>query len=240
MFGGALEQPQVDGINALLASCARNRVADPHHVSNILSNVKRETGGYMSPIKETVYATHKNKKPSDATVKRRLEAAWRAGKLYWVKTPYWRDGAFGRGMIQITHWINYVKLGDRLGLPLRANPDLALKIDVSADIAVVGMSEGLFTGKKLSDYRFPDDLVAKPSEHPRRIVNGEDGTDNEISHYHRSFYAALKAAGYGTRSESPAPNQQPAKAPQKPIDAPKVGWLAALLNILASFLKGRK
>ena len=237
-FGSALGQPQVDGINAILTSCQRHRVKEAHHIANILANVKRETGGYMSPIKETVYASHKTKDPSDATVKRRLETAWKKGQLSWVSTPYWRDGAFGRGMLQITHWFNYDKLGKRLSIPLRENPDLALDLDISADIAVVGMSEGMFTGRKLSDYSFPGDLTTKPSENPRRIVNGKDGSDKEVAASHRAFYKALIDAGYGGVE---LPTQKPAAAPAKPVTQPatKGGWLATLLNLIASILKGK-
>lgn len=241
IYGGSLSQPQVDGIGAILDSCRRHSVVNPHHVANILANVKRETGGYMSPIKETVYVSHKDKNPSDATVKRRLENAWKKGQLSWVKTPYWRDGAFGRGMIQITHWPNYDKLGRILGIQLRENPDLALDLKISADIAVVGMSEGLFTGKKLSDYRFPGDLTAAPAAHPRRIVNGQDGTDKEIARYHRSFYSALIEAGYDEMDEASAkPAQKPVSAPAtKPTPItpakPASAWRAFFEVLLAIF-----
>ncbi|MEH6721818.1 MAG: hypothetical protein V7704_23395 [Aurantimonas endophytica] len=68
VFGGRLPQSAVDGCEAILASCRRNGVTDPHHVANILAQVHYETGGYMLPIKETVFASHKDKNPSDATV----------------------------------------------------------------------------------------------------------------------------------------------------------------------------
>lgn len=196
VFKGRMSQPQVEGVNAILDSALRNNVTDPHHVADILANVRRETGGHMLPIKETVMPSHKDKNPSDATVIKRLDAAFKSGKLPWVRTPYWRDGAFGRGPIQITHWSNYEKMGKRLGIPLRQNPDLALDPDHGADIAVVGMSEGMFTGKKLSDYEFPSALDAKPANHPRRIVNGPDGSDAEIKRDHLAFHKALVDAGW--------------------------------------------
>jgi hypothetical protein len=218
VFGTSLSQAQVDGMEAILDSCIRNRVTDAHHVAQILSNVYRETGKYMMPIKETVYESHKDKNPSDATVIARLDRAWAKGQLTWVTTPYWRDGAFGRGQLQITHWPNYERLGRRLGLPLRSNPDLALDPKVSSDIAVVGMAEGLFTGKKLSDYKFPEALRAASSKHPRRIVNGKDGTDAKIAAYHCAFHSALITAGWTGEREIPAPKPNP---PQKPVEPPK-------------------
>lgn len=186
-FGNRLSQPQVDGMQAILEAAAK--VTDAHHVAHILAHVRRETGGYMSPIKETVYASHKNKNPSDATVIQRLEKAWARGQLPWVKTPYWRDGWFGRGQIQLTHRANYSKFGI-------SDPSDAMKPHISAHIAVRGMVDGLFTGKKLSDYSFPAALDAPPKVNPRRIVNGQDGSDAEVAKFHRQFHAALVKAGW--------------------------------------------
>jgi len=64
MFSGGLSQPKVNGIDAVPESCERNRGLDPHHIANILANIMCETGGYMLPIKETVYASHKDKNPA--------------------------------------------------------------------------------------------------------------------------------------------------------------------------------
>ena len=208
MFGPRLSQPQVTGIEAILDACFRYGVDDPHHVCYILANVYRETGGYMFPIKETVYASHKDKNPSDKTVIARLNKAYVAGKLPWVKNPYWENGWFGRGQLQITHKSNYEKMGKRLDVDLVSHPEKALDPNISADIAVVGMSEGLFTGKKLSDYKFPDDVENPPAENPRRIVNGKDGTDEQVAGYYRTFYAAMKYAGVGKEILEVAPTPE--------------------------------
>lgn len=210
VFGTSLSTGQVQGVEALLDSCDRNRVANPHHVANILAQVYHETGRRMLPVRETFAG-------SDDEAISRLERAWKAGKLPWVKTPYWRDGGFGRGQIQLTNWPMYEKMGERLGLPLRAKPSLALDLKIGADVAVIGMSEGLFTGKKLSDYTFPAALNALPKNNPRRIVNGQDGTDEDVAGYHRAFYAALNAAGYSAADEpAPAPEPTPTPAPEVP------------------------
>ena len=37
VFGTSLSQPQVVGTEAILDSCIRNRVTNPHHVANILA-----------------------------------------------------------------------------------------------------------------------------------------------------------------------------------------------------------
>ncbi len=240
VFGTSLSQAQVDGTEAILDACIRHNVTDPHHVANVLAQVYHETGAHMLGIKETVMPGHKDKNPSDAVVKSRLETAWKAGKLPWVKTPYWRDGAFGRGPIMLTHWSNYEKFAKRLGVPLRQKPELALDPKIGADIAVVGMSEGMFTGRKLSDYQFPAALDAIPASNPRRIVNGHDGTDARVAGYHRALYRALMAGGFG---QSAVVIHRPPADPQPtlPTETPKqsIGWLRALANLIVAIFSKR-
>lgn len=232
---GALSAEQVQGMEALLDAGAGLPL---HHMANVLGQVRRETGGHMAPIKETVMPHHKNKNPSDAEVIRRLDRAFAAGKLKWVKTPYWRDGWFGRGPIQLTHKANYAKFGI-------TNPADAMRLDVGAMIAVRGMRDGMFTGKKLADYAFPAALDARPDDNPRRIVNGKDGSDQEVARFHREFAAALQAAGWSERANPTppavaAPPAQGAAAGEgmtppavqparQPINAPPAAYVAAVV-----------
>lgn len=207
-FGNRLSQPQVAGMEAIIDACIDAKVTDVHHVANILGQVRRETGGYMSPIKETVMPYHKDKNPSDAEVIARLDRAWAAGKLGKVKRPYWRTGEFGRGQIQLTHAENRAKFGIK-------DPGDLLKLDVSARVAVVGMRDGVFRGHKLADYNFPAALEAPQKNNPRRIVNGNDGSDAEVAKFHRQFHAALVKAGWSESSTA-----RKAAAP-KPANARK-------------------
>jgi len=91
---GAMQQATVDGINALFNA---GRDLPLQHMAQVLAQVRRETGGWMAPIKETVMPDHDDKNPTDATVIKRLDAAFAKGQLKGVKTPYWRDGEFGPG-----------------------------------------------------------------------------------------------------------------------------------------------
>lgn len=182
-FGGRLTQSQIDGITVILEQWAFYGLTDRRWLANILAQIFHETGGRMQPVRET-FAT------SDAQAKTRLETAWKAGKLGSVKTPYWRDGWFGRGGIQLTHRENYAALGKRLGVDLTGKPSLALDPVISARIAIVGMAEGLFTGKKLSDY-FGDS--ADDPQGARRIVNGTDKS-KLVAGYHKNFLDAIEAA----------------------------------------------
>jgi len=185
VFGGRLNQDQVDNLNILLDIWKRlYQNADVHWIANSMAQIHHETGGRMTPVRETFAET-------DRQAIDRLERAWRDGKLPWVRTPYWRDGAFGRGDIQLTHWPNYRKMAERTGYDLVGNPSLMLDPKVSKEVAVIGMVEGLFTGKRLSDYLFPNALDAPPAHNPRRIINGRDGTDAKVAELHRKFLKAL-------------------------------------------------
>ena len=60
----------------------------------------------------------------------------------------------------------------------------ALEPEIAAAIAIRGMKEGWFTGKKLSDY---DNYVSM-----RRIINGKDKA-YEIAEYAKVFEKAFNA-----------------------------------------------
>lgn len=184
-FGNRLTQAQVDGINVILDVWNYYHLTDRRWLANILAQIFHETGGRMQPVRET-------NANSDAQAKSRLEAAWKAGKLKSVKTPYWRDGFFGRGFIQITHEDNYDRLSDRLDIDLLRYPEKALDPLISARIAIVGMAEGLFTNgrHKLSDYF---NAKVDDPEGSRAIVNGTDKA-KLIAGYHKNFLDAIDAA----------------------------------------------
>ncbi|SDH08663.1 glycoside hydrolase family 19 protein [Pelagibacterium luteolum] len=236
VFGGRMTQAQVDGTIALLEAGKRYGVTDRHHMANVLAQVFHETGQNMLGIKETVMPSHKDKNPSDAEVIRRLDRAFAAGQLPWVKTPYWRQGWFGRGPIMLTHENNYRKMGKAIGVDLVANPNLAMDRNIGASIAVVGMRDGMFTGRKLSDYAFPGALDAAVASNPRRIVNGQDGTDKLVADYHRKFHAALTHAGWSVASPAQPSKPKPAPAPSPITPEQPNGSAGAALAIIAAIL----
>jgi len=70
---------------------------------------------------------------------------------------------------------------------LLEHPELALDTEISAKILVVGMTKGLFTGKKLADYfnSEKEDWI-----NARRIVNGLDCA-NKIAGYSKQFLQCI-------------------------------------------------
>lgn len=234
VFGTSLSQGQVEGVEAILDE-GEKRGTPLFHLAAILAEAYHETGGQMQPVKETVYASSKDRNPSDATVIQRLDAAFAKGKLPWVSKPYWRDGWFGRGLIQLTHKANYDKFG--------VTKESALDLRTSVRVMFDGMENGLFTGKKLADY---DILVTKnPPVYgfryyaSRAIVNGDTPANGgHIETYGKAFETALKAAGYVVGAKpSPeatmAPVNIPKPIPQEP--ASSGGWGAFWAAVIALF-----
>lgn len=116
---------------------------------------------------------------------------------------YWLTGYYGRGYVQITWKRNYKLLGSKIGVDLVNSPDLALKPEVAFKILIVGMSQGLFTGKKLSDYIYG---VKKDYEGARKVINGTDKKDL-IAGYAEAFEDMLgNAAARGYQLETAIEN----------------------------------
>jgi hypothetical protein len=163
----------------------------------VLGTVSWETGGRMVAVRETFAE-------SDESAVARLERAWSSGQLTWVKTPYWREGWFGRGHVQLTHERNYQRAGANIGVDLVSNPDKMLDASVSAQVCVLGMRDGWFTGKKLSDY-----ITLKKSNYrgARRIVNGTDKA-SVIAELAREYEGALISEGYGVEKAPPIVNER--------------------------------
>ena len=96
-------------------------------------------------------------------------------EAYWMDDEY-RDGLsyapyFGRGLVQLTWEENYIKYENILGVPLRADPDLALQYDTALFILVHGFINGTFTGAKISDYIYEGHT---DYHNARRCINGTD------------------------------------------------------------------
>ena len=164
----------------------------------ILATSYHETARKMWPVRETL-AT------SDEQAIKRLDRAFEKGQLTWVSKPYWREGYFGRGDVQLTHKSNYTgKLRDAVlknfpGKDIGKDPSLALDPDISAYIMIEGMMRGDtgigdFTSYALEDYvnRQRVDYHAA-----RRTVNpGDRNTYDLIASYAVKFEEALRDAGY--------------------------------------------
>nr|WP_064692315.1 hypothetical protein [Rhizobium aegyptiacum] len=187
LFKGELTQPQVVGMTAIVDAWEnRFAQADRRWLAYILATAYHETAYTMQPVRETLAE-------SDMRAVEILESAFAAGRLSWVKTPYWRadeDGRcwLGRGLVQLTHKRNYEAMSVLTGIDLVADPDRAMEMEAAVTILIEGMLQGSFTGHKLADHlnETTEDWV-----NARRIVNGTDRAE-KLAGYARAFNAAMR------------------------------------------------
>lgn len=173
LFKGALSQSQVDGMNYMLDVYERDyNWPDLRWISYAFATAFHETAFTMQPIKEY------------------------GGESYLRSKPYYPY--YGRGYVQLTWEDNYRKMGDKLGVNMLGdNKDRALEPSIAAEVMYVGMRDGDFTSKKLSNYF--SSSVNDPVN-ARRIINGTDKAQT-IAGYHEKFLTAFKDATV----EAPAP-----------------------------------
>ncbi|MGO7166943.1 hypothetical protein AB9F47_07715 [Rhizobium leguminosarum] len=190
LFKGNLTQPQVVGITAILDAWEeRFADADRRWLAYILATAYHETAYTMQPVRETLAE-------SDVRAVEILETAFAAGRLSWVKTPYWRpdeDGRswLGRGLVQLTHKRNYEAMSVLTGIDLVADPDRAMEMDAAVTILIEGMLQGSFTGHKLADHL---NTTTADWVNARRIVNGTDRAE-KLAAYAMVFDAAIRPDG---------------------------------------------
>ena len=174
LFGGKFKQSQVDGINFLLdAFDARPELVIPE-IAYMLATVLHETAGTMLPIEE--YGKGKGRRyGSNVDID---------GSRYKGLPHIY----YGRGYVQLTWLTNYVKATEKLCIDFVNNPELTLDPVNAANIMIVGMQEGWFTGRKLAHYFAHS---KKDYLNARRIINGTDKMQL-IADYANKFEAALR------------------------------------------------
>lgn len=170
------------GDTRFIIEYAKKKGALRNQLAYILATAYHETAHTMKPVRETLA---NNDKQAIA----RLDNAFAKGQLKWVKTPYWREGWFGRGYVQLTHKVNYDKMG--------VTKSQALQKEHATRVLVDGMMDGVFTGKKLSDF-----VTIKASDfyNARKVVNGTDQA-RLIEGYAKKYDDALLKEKYGVDSE---------------------------------------
>lgn len=186
MLGPKISPAEYQGCKAVLSACA----ARQHSVAFTayeLATDYHETAHTMQPVNEYGGAAY-YLRLYDINGQRPALA-----KSMGNTTP--GDGVkyHGRGLVQLTWKSNYAKAGKKLGLGLVGHPELALEMANAAQILVLGMEEGWFSGKKLGDY-LPESGTGTLAQFAkaRPIVNGTDRADL-IAGYAVNFQQALVA-----------------------------------------------
>lgn len=254
MFG-ALTDAQVKGIEAILDAWAK--YADRRDVRDLaymLATAHHETGRKFTAVVENL----------NYTTAARIKAVWPsrfktlAAAQPFVKNPRAlankvyggrlgntgpNDGWTyrGRGLAQITGKALYSKLSRILGVDLVVNPEQATDVTVAARILVVGLSQGLFTGKKLADYLTSNatDFVGA-----RACVNADTAANGKtIAKYAETYLAALRAQGAILQtSAEPTPVAPPVEEHEEAIAPifPKPNLWQLIIDFFLNLLpKGR-
>ena len=205
-FNGTLTKLQAEGMRQILNEWERRAGADPRWLAYMLATTFHETARRMEPVIETRQAGEAANPSVDTAIARR-EHAWAAGRLPWVKKPYWRKddsgrSYLGRGFVQITGRGNYERATKELGIPLLSDPDLALRASVAAPVLFQGLTEGWFRGDRQGRHtlqRYFNSTTDDPVG-AREIVNGRELAKlggrrvllaTVIAGYHHAFLRAL-------------------------------------------------
>ena len=186
---GKLSQPQVDAINFIVDAMDKDKSITYPQGAYILATTWHETATTMLPIAE--YGKGKG----------RPYGTWQRnskGELYAYKngnrnTVYLQSEYphlyYGRGETQNTWFDNYEKLSKVFSVDFLKNPDLLLTQEWSTPVTIYSMKNGLYTGRKLSDYIHQS---KKDYVNARRIINGMDKA-NLIAGYADTFEKALRS-----------------------------------------------
>ena len=188
LFRGKMTQGVVDTINAITDTYYSEAGANavPEHLAYVLATAHHESyhrslNSNWNPVREGFSNTNAG---AIATVTM-LYNQGRISTNYAKVQPNGKS-YYGRGFVQITWPDNYKRMGNRLGIDLYGNPDLALERGIAARLLVVGMIEGLYTGRKMSDYGSHD----FDAYNARRIINGLDKAEL-IKGYYETFNLAI-------------------------------------------------
>jgi len=209
LYTGAMNQTQVDSLNAIGQAWEQYGDGDPRKLAYILATAHHETGAFKW--------LHEIWGPTDA--QRRYEGRADLGN----NQPGDGKRYMGRGFVQLTGRRNYADWSKRTGLDLIAKPDLVVRPAVAARILVQGSMLGTFTGKKLGDYATFTDM--------RRVINGSDKAA-PIAGYAEKFLAALDA---GAAPAPPAPPAMPAN-PNADVIRQQIKIIRAGLDALEAAL----
>lgn len=260
LYKGGLSQSAVNALEMILDETVGKGIPSAH-VAYMMATAYHESGKDLQPKVENL----------NYTTAARIKAVWptrfanAAAAQPYVKNPQKlanfvyggrlgntgpNDGWLyrGRGNVQITGKTNYSKMKKYIGKDAVANPDIMLELKNSIIALVHCMIDGVYTGKKLSDYNLPSqyfDARAIINADKNRVEGGKK-IGNTIADYAKTFEAALNAAGFTkatTVVKKPDPTPTPVESENKtPIEQAADGtpaWVKFLMGIFEMFFSSK-
>lgn len=195
---GRLTQGQVDGMIKIV-EYGEKWGYDPLHIAYALGTTKHETANWMQPIREG--ARRYGPDYTDAQAKRAVASIHAKGIIrtnYALPSGPYGASYYGRGLVQITWYDNYLKFARLLKKPLDQNPDRTLEWDIALDILFLGMRDGMFRRgrsfdmiKSAADFKAARDIVNGDSA---KTWGGNERMDDKVARYANVFLIALKGA----------------------------------------------
>lgn len=144
-------------VRLIVRTCLEEGITDERQIAYVLATAEHESQNFTKP-------------EEDYGRQQATRLGYEGGEDF-----------FGRGYAHLTHRDNYQRLGDALGRgdDLVNNPALAADPEIASRVLVIGMRDGLFTTRGLSDY-IPEGATADTAdyENARRIINGTDRQDD--------------------------------------------------------------
>lgn len=150
LFPKGYNQQQTDYINEIAHQANLKGIVMKEQLAYLLATPYHETYDYLKSIR---FGAMKEL----------------GGEAYLKSKPYYPF--YGRGPSHLTWKTNYTKEATRTGLDLMKNPDLLLTVQVGCESHVYCMMNGIYTGKKLSDFINSKKIDFQGA---RAIINGQD------------------------------------------------------------------
>lgn len=202
-----LPNTAVTTLEAIL-DAIENRKISIDHVAYMMATAYHEVGPNLIPIRENLnYSTASRIKQVWPSRFKSLAAAQPyvnnpkqlANKVYNGRYGNAENGDDGwnyrgGGLPQTTFKDNYAKVGQIIGYDLVKQPELILEPRVAVAALVEGSLQGIYTGKKLSDFKTGDYYNMRDVINADKKLNGK-----KIADHAKVFEKALHDAGYGEK-----------------------------------------
>lgn len=206
LFGASLSGDQVRGTEGIIDAFDAVGDGNADTLAYALASAYHETGRRMVPVREGFASTDAGARAAVNKLAKQRGPNSAPAKYAQPQPPHGHV-YYGRGHVQLTWLDNYRRSSADAGTDLVANPDAMLDPVISARVLIKGLLDGRWNGqgRGLRWYLDRGDVVGA-----RRTVNILDKAEM-IAGYHRSFLAAIMAAG----------GVKPAPAKVVPLPVPK-------------------